>query len=67
MTDDGEEGEVVFYTGQESEALYRNAIHVEVHPSLKAIQERAFLRCSMLLSVILGDELEEIGKEAFYE
>jgi hypothetical protein len=39
----------------------RDVTHVKVHPSVKAIKDRAFSSCSQLKIVNFGERLEEIG------
>ena len=53
------------YTGQEN--VPDGVIRVRVHPSIKVIRVRAFLRQTLLMSVELHDGLEVIEKEAFEE
>jgi hypothetical protein len=55
------------YTGQDMEDIPRDVIHVEVHPSVRAIKINAFRGCLELTTVNLGTKLEEIGVNAFYE
>jgi hypothetical protein len=52
------------YTGQENVPV--NVNHVQVHPSIKVIHARAFLR-SLLMSVELHDGIGLIEKHAFYK
>jgi hypothetical protein len=51
------------YTGQEN--VPDGVIHVRIHPSIKVIRAKAFLRQSRLISVELHDGLEVIEKDAF--
>lgn len=61
----GDEG--LIYHGAKSGQIPRDVTHVTVHPSVKAINVRAFYQCSQLTTAILGDGLEEIGEYAFSE
>lgn len=48
---------------------FEGSIHlrrVAIPPSVKVIKDEAFLRCSQLTHVDLGEGLEEIGWGAFY-
>jgi hypothetical protein len=38
---------------------------INIPPSVKAIEKRAFCDCSALTTAILNNGLEEIGEEAF--
>ena len=51
------------YTGQEN--VPDGVIHVRIHPSIKVIRARAFLRRSRLINVELHDGLEVIEEWAF--
>jgi hypothetical protein len=41
------------------------ATHVKVHPSVKAIKERAYNCCVRLTTMIFNERLKEIGEDAF--
>jgi hypothetical protein len=45
----------VIYGGEETRKIPRDVTHVRVHSSIKAIKSQAFLRCSQLSIVNLGD------------
>jgi hypothetical protein len=62
--DGNEGGEGFIYTGRE---IQPDVTRVIVHPLVKVIRGKAFFRCSTLMTVVLGEGLEEIGKMAFRE
>ena len=49
------------------EFLHQSITHVEVHPSIEVIKDKAFYCWSQLKTVIHGEGLKEIGKESFRE
>jgi hypothetical protein len=63
--EDGDEVKVFVYRGQKSWKIPRKIIRVSIHPSVKAIEDRAFVNRKRLTTVILGEGLEEIGANAF--
>ncbi len=58
--------EPFIYTGQSREDIPRNVTHVNVDPTVKEIDWKAFEGCSQLRSVELCEGLESIDIEAFY-
>jgi hypothetical protein len=60
-----EGGDSVSYKGGKSDDIPRDVTHVEVHPSVRAIEGGAFQGCSRLTIVKLVEGLEEIGEYAF--
>ena len=68
MSDEGDGGGTYIYHGRRrNDDIPQCVTHVEVHPSVRAICEIAFLRRTQLTSVTLGVGLEIIGKGAFQE
>ena len=65
MSDAGDEGAYVIYTGHEWGGIPNDVIRVKVHPSVKRISEYAFTRCSRMAIVILREGVEKIGAGAF--
>ena len=55
----------LYTKGQERWDILRDVTHVRVHPSVKAIKDYAFWDCRQLVTVILGNSLEEIGEGSF--
>jgi hypothetical protein len=63
MSDDGSEGGQLFsYIVEEGGDIPEDATSVKAHPSVRAINKRAFVDYSQL-TVYRGDGLEEIGEE----
>ena len=48
-------------------AVCTSLLEILIPHTVKAIKGSALLRCSQLTRVILGEQLEEIGKMTFYE
>jgi len=65
MSDAGDEGVYVIYTGHEGRGIPNDVIRVKVHPSVKRIEEYAFTKCLRMAIVILGVGVEKIGAGAF--
>jgi hypothetical protein len=68
--DDGDVQEYFVYYGQ-AFLIPRDVTHVRFHSSVKAIWDskyihNALFQCSQLVTVILNDGLEEIGRSEFY-
>ena len=61
------EGGSFIYTAEGYDDVPEDVTRVRVHPSVGAIRQGAFYRCSQLTAVNLGDGLEYIGEEAFYK
>jgi hypothetical protein len=53
------------YHGREGESIPLDVTRVRFHPSVRAIEAAAFYYSTRLVTVILNDELEEIGEYAF--
>jgi hypothetical protein len=53
------------YSGWEGEDFPEDVIHVRVHLSIKVIKDCASYYRTQLMTVILNNGLEEIGKRAF--
>ncbi len=53
------------YCGREGENIPRGVIPVRVHPSVRVIRGRAFLRRKLLMSMELHDGIEVIGEWSF--
>ncbi len=53
----------LIYKGEENDLIPYETCFI-VCPSLKVIRGKAFFHCS-LMTVLLGEGLEEIGEEAF--
>jgi hypothetical protein len=58
MSEDGNEGVYLIYTGQNKDYIPPVVTHVKVYPCVRAIEDDAFSDCMDLTSVILGDGLE---------
>jgi hypothetical protein len=66
MSNDGNEGDGFFiYNGQRRREIPEDVTYIKVHPSIRVIRGKVFFHRSMLMTVILGEGLEEIGKGAF--
>jgi hypothetical protein len=60
-------GAYFVYHGQENENedVPQDVIHIQVHPSVMMIRQKAFFQQSLLMSVELHDGIKVINKEAF--
>jgi hypothetical protein len=61
------QGYYVYYDWMENKDVPMDVTHVIVHPFVKLIKDGAFYNRRQLRIVILNNELEEIGEEAFRE
>jgi hypothetical protein len=52
-------------TGREDKDVPKGVIHVRVHPSVRVIRAKAFIRQSLLMSAELHDGIEVIEEWAF--
>ncbi len=55
------------YAGEDHDDIPRDVIRVNVQPSVKAIREKTFRVCIQLMIENLGEGLEEIAEDAFWE
>jgi hypothetical protein len=63
----GTTGGGFIYNGEEGGDVPRGATHVEIHPHVMGIKDWAFYQFSSLITINLGEGLEEIGEGAFSE
>ncbi len=54
------------YRGEGDGEVSKDVIHVNFHPSVRAIKHRTFVGCSRLSVVSLNEGLQEIGVAAFF-
>jgi hypothetical protein len=58
--------EFFVYHGREYQIIPTDVIHIRIHSSVRAIKKKTFDHRRQLRIVILNEELEEIGEEAFF-